>query len=210
MPCLHHVLMNLTRRSILMVPLAAATAVPEARPTKPALDLRAEAQEPADSASDQAVARLKAMGSLARSIKVSKVVDQKSNTPVALRAEPLLRYNDPPRGIHDATLWAWGQRGRPRAVLKVENYPTNDPARRWVFGLVSLAPYRIAVEFHDGKEWKPLVDPALERHVVTRQPPAPGGVRNKHSVSSRCGNSRAGSRGERKRGSCPRSTPAPG
>ena len=36
--------------------------------------------------------------------------------------EPLLRYNDAVRDIVDASLWALGREGRPRAVLVLEVY----------------------------------------------------------------------------------------
>jgi hypothetical protein len=40
------------------------------------------------------------------------------------REEPILRYNDVARGILDASVWALGREGRPRAVLIVEIYGT--------------------------------------------------------------------------------------
>jgi hypothetical protein len=40
------------------------------------------------------------------------------------RDEPILRYNDAARGILDASVWALGREGRPRAVLIVEIYGT--------------------------------------------------------------------------------------
>ena len=36
--------------------------------------------------------------------------------------EPILRYNDTARGVIDATVWALGREGRPRAVLVLESY----------------------------------------------------------------------------------------
>ena len=40
---------------------------------------------------------------------------------VKLRAEPLLRWSDPVRHLFsDASLWAWGETGRPLAILSLE------------------------------------------------------------------------------------------
>ncbi len=153
--------------------LVAASPLLKASAREQTLGRRARAQETTDFRSDPAAARLKSMRRLARSIEVSKMADELPGPPIALRPEPLLRYNDAPRGIHDATLWAWGERGRPRAVLKVEQYPAHDAARRWVFGLVSLAPNRLAVEFQDGKQWTSH-RPGQELRAIVRAPEPAG------------------------------------
>jgi hypothetical protein len=140
---------------------------------EPSLERRVQASQTTDASADAATERLKAMRSLAQSIKVSPIVDDKAGPPVALKPEPLLRYNDPPRGIHDATLWAWGERGRPRAVLKVEHYPGHIAARRWVFGIVSLAPERVSIEFDDGKHWESRRT-GLEPHKIEGAPTPAG------------------------------------
>jgi hypothetical protein len=113
------------------------------------------AQDPARPAAkeDDRPKRLQSMRNLAQKMKVSMFADGRPLEPISLCADPWARYNDPPRGIHDATLWAWGDRGRPRAVLKVEQMPDQVDAQRWVVGLVSLASERIAVSFDDGAEW---------------------------------------------------------
>jgi hypothetical protein len=38
---------------------------------------------------------------------------------VPLRGEPLFRWNDPTRKFSDASLWAWGENGRPAAGARV-------------------------------------------------------------------------------------------
>jgi len=112
------------------------------------------------------------MRALAASIKLSELPEGRPSVPVVLRTDPLERYNDPPRRIGDATLWGWGEVGRPRAVLKVEHMPDRPESTRWVLGLVSLAPARITVEFVDGQQWtskRSGVDMATIPHA-----PAPG------------------------------------
>jgi hypothetical protein len=120
---------------------------------------RLAAQEAAEGPS---AARLETMRRLAKGVRVSRMIDERPGPPVALRPEPIARYGDPARLIHDATLWAWGERGRPIAALKVEHQPERPAVARWLLGLVSLAPDRIAVEFFDGKTWtsrRPGIEP---------------------------------------------------
>jgi len=102
---------------------------------------------------EDSAARLAMMRTIARSIAITEVPEGKPEAAAALRTDPILRYNDPPRHMHDATLWAWGDRGRPVAVLKVELHPDHPPPRRWVLSLVALSPNRITVQYHDGQLW---------------------------------------------------------
>lgn len=72
--------------------------------------------------------------------------------PVALRAEPLLRWNDPTRMFSDASLWAWGAPGRPAALLALELYPHSEAGAdfvpSWAYEFVSLddGPLRVRGE----------------------------------------------------------------
>jgi hypothetical protein len=113
---------------------------------------RAEAQEdpPKDEKSDV----LATMRTMARAIQLCEVQGGMAGAPVPLREEPILHYSDPTRAIQDASLWAWGAKGRPLAVMKVEYQPIRPGDRRWVEGVASLAPGPIAVEFHDGQRWE--------------------------------------------------------
>jgi hypothetical protein len=47
--------------------------------------------------------------------------------PLPVRREPLQRWNDPTMGIGESTLWAFGERGRPIALVTMEL--SADPAR---------------------------------------------------------------------------------
>lgn len=107
------------------------------------------AQAPNAVIADQAATRLKAMRDRAEAIHLFPT--DRPRDPAALAESPLVRYDDPPRGIHDATLWSWGAHGeRPLAILKVEHYPAQIPERRWVYGLVSLSPTPVKAE---GNGW---------------------------------------------------------
>ena len=106
-------------------------------------------------------ARVRAMAEHARSIRVTVSGGPAAAGPVALIPEPILRYDDKPRNIFDATLWAWGPKGRPEAVLKIENYPKRPAKTRWIYGIVSLATGLVTVEGDEGWQWsssKPGLD----------------------------------------------------
>jgi hypothetical protein len=110
---------------------------------------------------DESAGRLDRMRAIATSITLKERVGDGGERVVAVRPDPLLRYDDPPRHMHDASLWTWGNLGRPVAVLKVELYPPHPPERRWVLSLVALSANRITTQFHDGERWestKPGVD----------------------------------------------------
>ena len=40
--------------------------------------------------------------------------------PVMVATEPLLRYTDATRRIHESSLWVWGLKGRPAAIMAIE------------------------------------------------------------------------------------------
>jgi hypothetical protein len=106
---------------------------------------------------DEKVARLGDMARLAAALKVrvGEVVPR-------LRADPILRYDDPPRGQQDATLWIWEESGRPVAALKVERYPGSVPEARWVEGVVTLAERPLSVSSEDGLSWE-ATRPGMDR-----------------------------------------------
>ena len=87
------------------------------------------------------------------------VVDDHRREEVKMRAEPVFRYADQPRGIVDATLWVWGEPGRPVALQKVEYYPPTPT--NWTYCLASLSSGLVAADWRGGRHWtatKPGVD----------------------------------------------------
>ena len=123
---------------------------------------------------DDSEARVTVMRAHASAIRVTEQSAEGDERAMALRSEPLERYSDPPREIHDAALWAWGEAGRPRAVLKVEYMGNRPPATRWVYGLVALTPGRLDVQFGDGTRWR-STEPGLAPRTVP-DAPVPGGT----------------------------------
>jgi hypothetical protein len=112
------------------------------------------AQETAKEKSQPASSRLDAMRRLAGTATVAEVADGKTGPPLELRTKPLLHYGDPGRGIREGTLWAWGGRGRPAAVMKVEYWAgSGGEAGHWGIAVGALSPARVSVDFRDGLHW---------------------------------------------------------
>ena len=114
---------------------------------------------------DSHAARMKVMTRHAQALKLTE-----SDRPVPLLAEPIFRYDDKARGIQDSTIWAWGPRGRPSAVLKLEVNPARPTDRHWLYGIVSLSPKPIKVEGNDGWQWS-ASGPGLVLHDLAGAPP---------------------------------------
>jgi hypothetical protein len=64
--------------------------------------------------------------------------------------EPILRYNDVPRGIVDASVWRIGRKGRPRAVLVLEIY--RGRSIQYEFTAVADPPTQVRAS---GWQWNP-------------------------------------------------------
>jgi hypothetical protein len=97
---------------------------------------------------DARAERLKAMRQIAERFKVQSVAESES-TKLPLQATPLLRFNDPAREFHDASLWAWGSAGRPACLLAIEQY-----GDQWWFELTSLSAGKLTAEA-DAVKWQP-------------------------------------------------------
>jgi hypothetical protein len=95
-------------------------------------------------------ARLKSMQQIAARFNVQLTKDDKPQ-PVPLLEAPLLRFNDPAREFHDATLWGWGDAGRPLCLLAIEQYGD----RSW-FECISLAQAPFVAEA-EVLRWAPKV-----------------------------------------------------
>jgi hypothetical protein len=114
---------------------------------------------PAASAQDGAkdrtksTASLEAMRRLAKGVKLAELEGGKPGAPCPLRPEPLLHYGDPDRHIVEGTLWAWGERGRPPAVMKLEYRRFTTDQKLWAVGVSALSPKRVEVELRDGETW---------------------------------------------------------
>jgi hypothetical protein len=68
---------------------------------------------------------------------------------LALRREPLMTWSDPTGKISAGAMWAWGERGRPYALLTMEISPDpgrGEDAQAWGIEFISLANGPLDVE----------------------------------------------------------------
>ncbi len=123
---------------------------------------------------DKSALRLETMRRLAKEIKVYEITDRKPGPPQPLRSEPLLRYSNPLTHAVDGTLWRWGERGRPAAVLKLGLLGRTSGQRVWVFNVSALSPKTIEVEFGDGRRWSSRPPGDLQPRAVPDAPTPAG------------------------------------
>jgi hypothetical protein len=104
-------------------------------------------QDKAPRSPDKREAQVGEMKKIAESMEAFRV-ESSEKRPVKLRGEPLLRWNDPIRDTSNSSLWAWGETGRPLALVALET-SQDDPGGRlaWSFELISLAPE--SLKFHE-------------------------------------------------------------
>jgi len=150
----------------------------------------------------KSTARLEAMRKLAKEIKIYEITEGKAGPPLALRQDPFLRYTNHTLGVVDGTLWGWGERGRPPAVMKLGLVGPKRGERHWRLRVNVLSSKSIEVEFDDGVKWssrqsglefRPLIDaPAPADSVTLRLMQAREiGRRLKVSALSRNGKNRS-------------------
>ena len=112
-----------------------------------AVNLAAFGQESAEDKAAAREARLEKMRQIAARFTV-KAGEGEAVRTVPLRESPILRFNDPAREFHDATLWAWGDKGRPVCLLAIEQYKDS-----W-FECISLTDEPLLAETKELK-WQP-------------------------------------------------------
>jgi hypothetical protein len=119
----------------------------------------ASAQEDAEKQKEMREARLKDMKQIAERFKV----EGSGKTPVPLLPAPVLRFNDPARDFHDATMWAWSEeQGRPVCLLTIEQYGNQ------MFELISLADEGLTASA-DKLQWRPM-EPGIALQAFPEAP----------------------------------------
>jgi len=103
------------------------------------------AEEPAPRTAVERGARLEEMGKIALALRATRL-DGGASTPIPLRPDPLFRWSDATREIRDGGIWAWGDRGRPAAVVAIEYGPSREGALEWSLEFVSLSTGRFQVD----------------------------------------------------------------
>jgi hypothetical protein len=87
-----------------------------------------------------------------------------------LAPEPVLRYNDASRKLHESALWTWGE-GRPAAIMAIEYYPEGQRGK-WLFEIASLSPEQLLVEGAGNVPWTAEKPGFTPQPVPDAPPPA--------------------------------------
>jgi hypothetical protein len=117
-------------------------------------------QDSADSPSDSEqikkhrAARLEIMRHCASSLEV-KVENDGTFVVEQIVDVPLLHYLNLPGETLDATLWAWGRRGRPVALASISKEKSNSHIEKWSCELVSLDDRPVLLTAKPGWKWAP-------------------------------------------------------
>lgn len=125
---------------------------------------------PADAdAKQERKKKLEDMRRLAESTIVSSLAG-KEKAPAKLVAEPVLRYDSQFHGIRDATVWVYGDKGRPLAVQKVEFYRA-PYLTGYYYGLASLSDGLIETRWAGDPAWS-STKPGVEMQALPGGPKA--------------------------------------
>jgi hypothetical protein len=133
-----------------------------------AIRLPARGQERAELSSEERAAHLERMRSIATSFHIYELSGEKRLS-ARLADEPVLRYTDSTRKQYDSTIWVWGTKGRPSAMVAVEYYPERPRNQKWLYEIASLSPSRIAVERGNELSWTAR-EPGLNLRVLAGAP----------------------------------------
>jgi len=111
-----------------------------------------------------------------RRAKALKVARKDGNGYVAVELLPavLYRYNEPAHDLYEATLWGWGDTGRPVALAAMEFYAQRQAGARAMYELVSLADGPIKADGGTGRwHWSPKQPGVvLQKFPTAAAPPA--------------------------------------
>ena len=108
--------------------------------------------------------RLEEMQKLAAAFPLFRLTDAKEPERMAVSKEPLLRFLDNERTVYDGTLWAYGEPGRPAALLCVYGRLDGTGVAAWASDVVSVSakPLRAeSVDKIDGQNWTPSAATAV-------------------------------------------------
>jgi len=133
-------------------------------------------EEPEVRPEEQRAAHLARMKELAASIHVYTVPGKKESEAI-LVSEPVLRYTDNTRKNDESSLWIWGSKGRPSAIVAIEFYPNRPKASAWLIEIASLSAERISVERNTELAWTASGPGLALATIADADPPADKPVR---------------------------------
>jgi hypothetical protein len=133
-----------------------------------AIRLPTRGQERPELSSEERAAHLERMRNIAKSFRIYELSSEK-RVSAQPADEPVLRYTDSTRKQYDSTIWVWGTKGRPAAMMAVEYYPERSRNPKWLYEIASLSPSRIAVERGNELSWTAR-EPGLNLRVLAGAP----------------------------------------
>lgn len=83
-----------------------------------------------------------------------RITTPESDRTLPLSEEPILLYTDATRNTHESALWAWGETGRPAAIMAIEYYPDRPVGSHWLYEIVSVSADRISVRRASAPDWQ--------------------------------------------------------
>lgn len=147
-----------------------------------AADDAGEATPSAELTSDNHKAVIQEMKGLVEDIRLVR----QGKTPLAaeLVPEPVLNWDDLPRGHHHGTLWIWGSTGRPCAIMEMFTLNFSRTIDGWPGNVVhSLAAEPLVAEGGRRWNWRPQ-QPGFTPQAVT-EAPVPGTTKSQRRQQMR-------------------------
>ncbi len=136
------------------------------------LCLAASSARTQDGPRSTTAARSAAMRELARAITLAPAP---AGTKSDLILEPIYRFDDPARRFSDGTIWAFGQSGRPDALLCLSLEKDDRGQLKWIHELTSLSSGPVAAISRHGSgpwAWNPKEPGIVLQPIPKAQPPA--------------------------------------
>src|SRR5262249_29477722 len=113
-------------------------------------------------------------GRAMREIAEGLTVEASDGGPLAkceLLKDPVYRFNDPARLFSDGTVWAWGRKGRPAAILSAAPFTNDGGDSFWLCELTSLSGKTVTAA-GPGVSWKPAGPGVTPRPIPGSDAPA--------------------------------------
>ena len=106
-----------------------------------------------------------------------RITAQGSDRALPLSDDAILLYADATRNTHESAVWAWGETGRPVAMMAIEHYPDRPAGSRWLYEIVSVSADLITVGRAAAPDWR-AQQPGLSLEVLPQAGvPADGATR---------------------------------
>jgi hypothetical protein len=114
--------------------------------------------------SDNEEARLR---STQRHVRSLRLQSPDSEAEMGLIGRPLLTFADPVRLHQGGTVWAWGDGGRPAAIMEVWTNGGPD----WRHAVMATSPERVELILPDGRRWQAPDDAFEQKKIAEAEAP---------------------------------------